>query len=378
MTEKKPKYLVLADWIKDQIKTGELKPGYKLNSENELGAMFHMSRQTVRHAIDVLEKESVIVKKQGSGTYVNNLFPQKRNISTMNIAIISTYVDTYIFPPILNAMEKVISQAGYTIQIAFTHNDTEKERSVLQNLMQKNMIDGIIVETTKSGIPNPNIDIYKEIIKQKIPVIFFNSYYKELDLPHVSLDDREAGRIITEYLIQEGHEDIAGIFKSDDGQGHLRYIGYADALLKHGIKVRDDRVVWIDTEDMNHLHVIRKKLIKRLKDCTACVCYNDQVANALIPLLSRDGIRVPEDLSIGSIDNSELAELCEVPLTSAKHPMQLLGEKTAESLLSIIENPDFNGTYEFEPTIQVRSSVKKHIRNQTKKEEAADVEKKKL
>lgn len=61
----------LVNWIQDEMIAGQFAPGQKLYSENELKDMFHMSRQTVRHAISILEKEGVLVRKRGSGTYIS-------------------------------------------------------------------------------------------------------------------------------------------------------------------------------------------------------------------------------------------------------------------------------------------------------------------
>ena len=57
MKQREPKYLSLVNWIKEKIRTRELCAGEKLYSENELSEMFGLSRQTVRHAIGILEAE---------------------------------------------------------------------------------------------------------------------------------------------------------------------------------------------------------------------------------------------------------------------------------------------------------------------------------
>jgi len=68
MQRKEPKYIKVINWVSDNIQNGTLRNGDKLKSENELSEMFGLSRQTVRHAIDVLENNKVIVRIQGSGT----------------------------------------------------------------------------------------------------------------------------------------------------------------------------------------------------------------------------------------------------------------------------------------------------------------------
>ena len=71
-----------------------------------------------------------------------------------------------------------------------------------------------------------------------------------------------------------------------------------------------------------------------------------------------ENVNIPEAFSLTSIDNSELAKLNAVPLTSVTHPMDALGYKVAESMLRLIENPDANVTYEFPVAIEPRASVK--------------------
>lgn len=359
MIKKIPKYMILVNWIKEQIENKVLKPGDKLYSENELSGMFGMSRQTVRHAIDVLEKDDIIESRQGSGTYIKEKIARSKN--TMNIAVITTYVDDYIFPTIIKEIEKVLSKSGYIMQIAFTHNRVDKELAALKNFLNRDMVDGIIIEPTKSGIPNPNLALYDEIMKRNIPVIFMNSYYPGINIPHVSMNDREAGYKAVNYLINAGHTKIAGMFKADDFQGHLRYAGYTKGLLEAGLRIHDEHVLWYDTEDISNVDNDATRILKRIEGCTACVCYNDQIAVKIVGLCQKHGIKIPEDLSITSIDNSNLAALCEVPLTSVELPMKLLGNTLAQNMIKLIQDSNYEATVEFNPTINVRNSVKEIV-----------------
>jgi len=359
MRSSEPKYLEIVNWIQAKIENGELKSGNKLYSENELSEMFHISRQTVRHAIDVLEQRKLVTRIQGSGTYISgmNTFDATVN-KTMNIAVISTYVDSYIFPTIIKGIEKILSKEGYMVQIAFTNNKIERERDIIQNILEKNNIDGLIVEATKSALPNPNIMFYEQIMARGIPVIFFNSYYPALNVPHVALNDKLMGKKVTKYLIEKGHKKIAAIFKADDGQGHQRYAGYVEAMLEADIKLNDTNIIWLDTEYIRDLKDEKKQILTRIDGCTAVFCYNDEIAFLLEEICQKEGIQIPEDLSIIGIDNSELAELCDTPLTSISHPMEKLGIKVAENLIHLIENGSFNATYEFDADIVTRRSVK--------------------
>lgn len=357
MKQKEPKYLSLVNWIKEKIHTKELRTGEKLYSENELSQMFGLSRQTVRHAIGILETEGLVERIRGSGTYIGCRGGNSGK-RTMNIAVISTYVDGYIFPPTLQGIVQTLTGAGYMTQIAFTNNRVDSERKILEKILEKDNVDGVIVEATKSALPNPNLEYYREIRRRRKALLFFNCRYPELGAPLVALDDTWVAEKAVSYLLSMGHRKIGGIFKADDGQGGLRYAGYVDALLKEGLGVDDRKILWIDTEDQKSLKNIKNSVLRRLTDCTAVFCYNDEVAFGLLELLHEEGFRVPGQLSVVSIDGSELSLLAEPHITSVPYPMEELGKKTAENMLHLIEEPDFDGTYLYRPEILIRDSVR--------------------
>lgn len=358
MGKSQSKYMELVNFIKEQIESERFLPGQKIYSENVLKDMFHVSRQTVRHAISVLVEQGVLISVRGSGTYIND--KRRANLeSRTRISVVTTYVDGYIFPRTIKGIENILFENGYSVQIAFTNNQNSRERTILQDILSRDEVAGVIMETTKSGIPNPNLHLYMELQKRGIPVLFINSSYPLLPIPHVSLNDKMAGNIITGHMLEMGHRNIGGIFKLDDGQGHMRYAGYLEALQDAGVETLDTRIIWVDTENIKSLYKIKNQIFDRLEGCTAVVCYNDQIAFELIETAKKEGIRVPEDLSVAAVDDSELAVLGEVAFTSVPHPMDRLGEKAAENLLKMIADPSFDATYEFDAEIVCRDSVKK-------------------
>ncbi|MBY0758371.1 MULTISPECIES: GntR family transcriptional regulator [Sellimonas] len=350
------KYEEVVAWIKGEMHAGRLKQGDKLPSESVLQKQFSVSRQTVRRALAVLEEEKITRSIRGSGTYIEIRRKQKQE--TMRIAVMCTYLDIYIFPLIVKEMEKVISDAGYTLQIAATNNAIEKERMILKSFIKDKSIDGLIAETTKSGIPNPNLALYQELEQMGIPVIFINSFYKELRIPHVSLNDKMAGKMVTQHLLDCGHMKIAGIFKADDGQGHARYAGYVEALMEADIKVKGKQIIWIDSDELEGMREDCGRILRRIRNCTACVCYNDEVANKLVGICMEQGIRIPEDLSIAGIDNSDLARFCEIPFTSAENPIRELGKVAGEKILERIRGNEGVESVELKPKLIMRNSVK--------------------
>jgi len=353
------KYIEIYEWVKQQIESKKLKSGERIYSENELMELFSVSRQTVRQALSKLEYEKAIERRQGSGTYVCEKTSRSMPVNSMQIAVITTYVDEYIFPKIIGEIESTISHAGYTMQIMFTHNSVEKERAILQKLLKENMVDGIIIEPTKSALPNPNIAVLEQMIAAKIPLVFLNSYYPGLQVPYVSLNDKLAGKAATKHLIEQGHRKIGAVFKSDDGQGHLRYAGYVEALLEEGYSIREQHIIWITTEDIRHMEKEADRYLNKIGENTAYLCYNDKVASYFMKILDTHHISVPEAISVMGIDDADMAKHMKVPLTTMQNPLKSLGAISAEVLLKQIRGEQVERKYELPPLLIKRDSVKK-------------------
>lgn len=332
-----PKYILLKEYIKSSIENGELTPGKKIFSENELASRFGISRHTVRQAVGEMVNEGWLCRTQGSGTFVSNIKGGKRE-KTRIIGVITTYLDDYIFPGIIKGIDNVLSSQGYSMILSHTDNRVEREAQCISSMMQKN-VDGFIIEPTKSALPNPNQKLYAEMIKKDIPFVQINGYYPGQDYPFVIEDDEAGGNIAASYLFNLGHRKIGGIFKVDDIQGHNRYKGVAKAHRERNFTIMEESVVWYTTEDMDALFDENgaKLLLKRLDGCTAVVCYNDQVAIKLLDVFRRSGKRVPEDVSVISFDDSELATVSDVKLTTIAHPVGRLGEKAANGLLDLLK-----------------------------------------
>lgn len=355
------KYLTIVEWAKDYITSNGLKPNDRFLTEKELCEIHGVSRQTVRQALMCLENENVISRVRGSGAFVSTGFAQPTPaVQARNIGVISTYFTDYIFPQIVTGIESVLNDSGYSMQLAITHNKVAEEQQALQSMISSG-VQGLIIEPSKSALPNPNMELYDELKKKNIPVVFFNAKYPWSSYPCVSIDDEAAGRLAADYAFGCGHRRIAGIFALEDIQGHKRYSGFAKSCIAHGLKNSEDNVLWYATSDKNSVFTSgENNLLVLLSESTAVVCYNDNIAIKLLQFCKERGISVPEEVSVIGIDDSKYASICDVPLTSVAHPKRILGEAVAEKLIDMICSPSSdNNDILFTPEIKIRDSVKK-------------------
>ena len=302
MEEKQLKYYKMHHDLEEQIHRGELRAGDRVPSENQLAAVYQVSRQTVRKALAILEQEGYIYAMHGKGTFVSERL--RPGHKSHNIAVVTTYLSDYIFPRVIQGIDDVLTAEGYSILLKNTHNSRSQEARCLEELLQKD-IDGVIIEPSKSQISCRHLHLYEQLESYGIPYVFIQGCFDRMeDRPQVLMDDCRGGYMITKYLLDNGHRSIAGIFKADDGQGRMRYAGYTKALMEHSLKIKNRQILWVDSEDIREMEMESDRILKRLDGCTACVCYNDEIASKLVKVLQSAEIKVPDQISVIGIDNS--------------------------------------------------------------------------
>ena len=330
------KYWKLMNELKQKIIDGTYQAGDKMSSENELAAFYQVSRHTVRKALAILEHEGYIYAVHGKGTFCSEM--GRHTKTSRNIAVVTTYLSDYIFPSVIQGIDQVMNDNGYSILLKNTKNSSSAEGKCLEELLSKD-IEGLIIEPSKSEIYCRHIALYKKLDEFHILYVFIQGTMEQLsDRPYVMMDDFKGGYLITKYLLSLGHRRILGMFKADDRQGIERHRGYAKALQEYGVFYDPDRIIWFHTEDRAVKPFARlRTMASQGLSFDSVVCYNDQIAIKTIQTLSQLGLRVPEDISVTGYDNSFLADNYQVGLTAIAHPHENLGEIAAKLLLDLMQ-----------------------------------------
>lgn len=363
LPQKELKYYKLTEDLKEKILSGNYRAGDKLPSENELARSYQISRQTVRKALSILENAGYIYAEHGRGTFCSELVYHNGN--SKNIAVITTYLSDYIFPRVIQGIDNVLTREGYSIILKNTRNSRSQEAKCLEELLQKD-IDGIIIEPSKSQIYCKHMNLYQKLEEGHIPYVFIQGCFSKMnDKPQVLMNDCKGGYLVTKYLIETGHKNIVGVFKSDDMQGQNRHKGYVMALQEAGILYDPDKVIWFYTEDRKvHPYESIYQMAREKCPMDAVVCYNDQIAMKVIQALADAGVKVPEDISVTGYDNSYMANSGGINLTTIVHPQEKLGEMAAELLLDLIQSGEEAVKQKkimIEPEIVIGNSCKTRI-----------------
>ena len=362
-----PKYRRVKQMILAWIEEGRIKPGERIPVERELSAHFAVSRQTVRQAISELTHEGMLDRRQGKGTFCSGGSRSAAGgaaRTARTICVITTYISDYIFPHIIRGIEQHLSANGYAIMLLSTQNDPDKERRALESAWERG-VDGVILEPTKSMLPNPNLDLFNRLAEAGVAMVWLHAAYDEVCALLVAVDDRRGAEIATWHCWERGHRRIGAIMKIDDRQGVLRLEGYVQALLKAGVPFMPDAIAFYTTETRR---AVCRSYANRMAGLppsgrpTAVVCYNDEIAAQLVHTLRQIGFRVPEEVSVVGFDNSQFAEIGHPALTSVQHPKWEMGVKAAQIILELVEGRLPAGEAAgclFQPRLVERDSVRR-------------------
>ena len=145
------KYEQVIAWIEQKIAEDGLKNGDRLPGEIQMASELDVSRQTVRQAIRILEEQGRLSSIQGSGIYVGKRedISRRKRKHHGRVAIISTFLDDYIFPGTVRGMQEMLSGADYQVNLFITNNKVQSEREILKGILENDDLDGILIEAVK-------------------------------------------------------------------------------------------------------------------------------------------------------------------------------------------------------------------------------------
>jgi len=336
---KKLKYWVLIEHLRDKITQRELMPGDRVPSLAEMQLQFQVSRGTVEKAYALLEREGMLVREQGSGTFV----AQTPKQSETKILGLIMHVDSHdmMSPYAMHLLAGIRKEAAkHDLQIHWLNPQDEKtitNEKVNAVLLHCNLPEALAINLP-AGMPHA-------LLFQHSP-----------DFTCIAANDFEGGKLATQHLIDLGHRRIATLSGSDSDSVPLRRkAGYKTALDAAGIKQQENWIRILPKLHPNNFHKSGELAMKAwLQEdweklgCTAIVAHNDETAIGAIQTLKASGLRVPEDISIIGFDGTELCELSSPRLTTIQVPLQQIGESAIKVLLEQIKG---GATSEFNESV---------------------------
>ncbi len=297
-----------------------------------------VSIATVSRAIRSPEKVAESTRKKVTSAiahtgYTANAMAQNLRMQRSHmVMVLAQSISDPNFPGILTGLEKAANNRGFGVLIGNTEGDIGLEEKYLRFLLT-GMADGLILLTGHlpvAGWPKSPLATLPPVVAVSRPVM-------HEQIAYVGVDDFDASKMATEYLISIGHSRIVYVSgPAGDAVSELRYRGYCAALTE----AFDESSIWkVDGDGTSEGG---RSAIERLfiRDSlpTAFFCYNDNSAFGVIGSLQLRGYDVPRDFSVVGFDDIPFANDISPSLTTIRQPRGQIGELAMSYLLDSLSS----------------------------------------
>lgn len=347
------KYIQIAKEMKNLLIESNRSVSYKLPTEAELCIRYGASRQTIRQALSLLEKEHYIYKKQGSGIYT---IPQLSSLSSKKVALLISDSHEYLNPSFISTLKKELQAHHLSLNVYTTNWDYNVERQHLLSLLG-NQLYALYIEGNKTSFQNPNLDLYKKLEEAGTKLIFLNS--QSLPLSHanyVNADHYQGGYLLAKQLISYNRTQVSFLMPDFSAEAKERYAGFQAAFRDFNMQIPDNNIFSYSASNLMLLRsrqdtsFLTSYINQGIWKYDSAVCYSDEIAYWFIKELSLAKIAVPAQMSIVSFDNSYLSKLGAISLASMTLPQNEPAASAAHILIDYLyekETSDVTLHWEF-------------------------------
>ncbi|WEV58907.1 LacI family DNA-binding transcriptional regulator [Bifidobacterium sp. ESL0728] len=274
---------------------------------------------------------------------------QTYRIALLNNDRSSTWFNAQVY----DGLNMVFQPAGY--DIAFYQILTSEERDqFFENLPIRRNVDAVVVASI-----NISNDEASRLLSMSVPIAGINAIPEDAFSLSISINDEEATRLITRYLISIGHTDLVFLtFASTETVGTLRFSANLRVQgFKKACKAAGVNPVVIDIRNDEHLvDNALAKLFALDHLPTAICCQQDSLALPLIARLQQFGYRIPEDISITGFDDIDYAS--QMGLTTVHQDPKEMGSTIAKRILQLLNGEKVSVEHEtLDSQIIFRSST---------------------
>ena len=249
-------------------------------------------------------------------------------------------------------IQKDLREDGFMVMVFNSEYDSQKEMEFIQRAIQLNFAGLILLTAQKK-------EIRKKLEQVEIPVVLVNRILEGYEGDSVLLDNFKAGYIATMHLIELGHPKVAFVSgQSTSSASMQRYEGYRQALKTYGIAFDESWVFYSDLR-MDTGYQVAKEYIADLDSRpSAVVVSNDMTAIGFIECCRENQIKIPEQISLVSFDDIEIASLYDLQITTVSQHVQEMSRRAAKLMHKRLLNPE--GKAErviLDPTLMVRKTT---------------------
>ena len=308
--------------------------------QSDIAKKLNVSRITVSKALrdhpdisqEMKEKVLKAAKKMG---YVPNLIATQLNTrKTYTIGIVVPDLENSFFAFVVDSMIDFATERKYHVILTVSREKEAIEQQNIENLIGMR-VDGLLVCLSQE---TRGRDIFSRIKKMKIPMVFFDRAFEDMDFPVVAFNDKAGALNALDQVIGSGYTRIAHFAGySFVNIGKRRNEGYKSALRKHRLPLRKNWILEGGFE-LKDGYDSFMKLFQKGELPEIIFTVNDRVALGAYKAAGECGIKIPSGIGIFGYGFDETTDMFQPPLTVINQDPRKMGQLAIALLLEMIDN----------------------------------------
>ena len=300
--------------LRRDIYRRQMLPGEKLSSELQLARKYHISRSTVRKALDSLADEGLITRVRGSGTFVaekkpemrlHSFSPTTRNHQILFLSFSTAFSEETLhmketFGPIFDGLGQVLNAYRYNLLIGHVNTSWEPPACLLNGDVAGIVFHGHVRRD------------FREKFMAGLPCVGLQHIDPEIDCSWVCIDNFQRSFLAVRHLYEMGHRKIAFFLRGvePDSLNEQRLWSFRKAMRHFGLDCPDeyciiapfDRVNGERRPDAELPDFSRELGIFTRPDRPTALIIQDNLP-PIACTLEKLGLRIPDDVSVVSGNN---------------------------------------------------------------------------
>jgi LacI family transcriptional regulator len=249
--------------------------------------------------------------------------------STRTIGLVMTDITNPFFAQLARGVEAVTWKNGYALILANTDEDVDRERTIINTLIEKRVDAFIIVPAFSKQAPH-----LEELVQHGIPVVLLDRSVKNLVADAVMVDNEDGAYQAVSHLIRLGHSRIAIVLDNNEITTNIeRLSGYKKALQEYQLLIEDK---WIKSclYTRQSAYEIVSEMLKDSERPTSLFTTNNFMTIGAIKAINEAHLDIPRDIAIVGFDDLDWNQLNYPQITVVAQPVTEMGNIAGQRIIA--------------------------------------------
>lgn len=272
------------------------------------------------------------------------------------IGLIVPDIESAYYGKLVRCIDEQVREAGYSLLLAISNDKPSIERKITQKLIS-DRVEGLLIVPVNQE--NTEITYLKQLNQYGIPLVFVTANYLDVEVPFVMVDLEDGTYRLVRYLLDLGHRDIV-------------FLGGSPAVITTSYRLKgctrayeERQLNWIPNQfiecnqiNYQQAYEITEKLVRSGRKIDAIITINDMMALGVSNSLTRQNIRIPEDISVAGYDDIIFSTIAAIPITTVRQDIEQMSMQAVNLLMQGIRNSNQEkGGILIKPELIIREST---------------------